>query len=146
MTVKEVILTRGIPGSGKSTYIRENYPSALVCSADHFFVDKQGVYNFNPKMLGCAHGSCKRKFEKSLLKGVPSVVVDNTNMQWKEYGPYLKLAKKHGYAITVVRFVVPVDVAFGRNSHGVPLEVIQGMSDRMDDIPDKYTELIVETT
>lgn len=40
----KVIIMRGQPGSGKSTYTAKHFPDALVCSADHFFMES-GVCN-----------------------------------------------------------------------------------------------------
>jgi predicted kinase len=34
---KNVYVMMGVPGSGKSTWIRNNVPGALVASADHYF-------------------------------------------------------------------------------------------------------------
>ena len=34
---KKIVIMRGIPGSGKSTYVRENFDGAWICSADDFF-------------------------------------------------------------------------------------------------------------
>jgi hypothetical protein len=39
------VITRGLPGSGKSTYIKNNYPDVVACSADNAFM-KNGVYQY----------------------------------------------------------------------------------------------------
>jgi len=141
---KKVIILRGHSGSGKSTYIKRKLSDAVVCSADSFFVDKKsGDYNFNPKLLGVAHGACRKKFERALKASEPLVVVDNTNTRHREYKDYLKLAKQYGYQVEFVRMDTPVDVAADRNTHGVPLAAVERMAARMDTVPDGYLETLV---
>ena len=44
MNLNVVTILRGISGSGKSTYIKNNLDaSSVVCSADHFFIDSDGA-------------------------------------------------------------------------------------------------------
>jgi len=131
---KIVTIMRGISGSGKSTYIKNNLPMSLVCSADHFFI-KNNVYDFDAKKLGLAHESCKNKFKKAIKEGISSIVVDNTNTQVREMQFYFDYAKNHGYDVNIVRLHAPVAVCAGRNAHGVPLEAVQRMNDRMASIP-----------
>lgn len=127
---RTVYIMVGASGSGKSTWIKNNVPNALVCSADHFFYNKDGVYNFNPTLLGVAHGDCASKFNNANHNGVAQIVVDNTNTRLKEIRPYVRLAKEYGANVVFVRFNVAPDVCATRNSHGVPSEAVQGMYDR----------------
>jgi len=120
---KTVILMRAASGQGKSTWIKNNVPSATVCSADDFFVTHgKGTYKFDAKLLGAAHSSCLRAFEKALTACEPLVVVDNTNIRVAWYKDYVKLAKFHGYSVfqkcLKTRFV---------NTHGVPEEKVDQM-------------------
>lgn len=135
MSDKKVIILRGPSGSGKSTYIKNHLPDAFVCSADHYFNDDEGNYNFNPKKLGQAHGTCRLNFKQAILDKVPLIVVDNTNTKLKEMEPYLDVASNHGYTVEVVRLTVPLDSLYGRNTHGVPDEAVKKMDDRMQDYP-----------
>jgi len=135
MTERKVVIMRGPSGSGKSTYIKSHLPNAYVCSADHFFYDDEGNYSFDPSKLGAAHETCKRKFKKALQQGKSLVVVDNTNTKMWEMKPYIMAAKSAGYEIEFVRLNTPADVAASRNVHGVPLDAVKRMADRMQDLP-----------
>jgi hypothetical protein len=53
-----VIVCRGLPGAGKSTYVATLSPGAVVCSADSYFVGPDGAYRFDPAKLGQAHEAC----------------------------------------------------------------------------------------
>jgi len=135
MTANKVVIMRGASGSGKSTYAKKHYPDAVVCSADSYFVDAQGDYNFDPTKLGAAHGQCKRSFKDALDRSEPLVVVDNTNTTLRELQPYVQLARARGYDVDVVRVETPLDVAAKRNVHGVPFDAVKRMKGRTVDFP-----------
>ena len=134
---KKVIILRGISGSGKSTYIEKNHPTAFTCSADHYFYNKKGEYNFDPKLLGHAHKSCKKNFFSAIEQGESPIIVDNTNTQFWEMKTYIEAAENAGYEIEFVRMETKVDIAAARNAHGVPVEVVKRMHDRMEELPDR---------
>ena len=100
---KDIFILRGLPGSGKSTLARAlsyNFlGEAYVCSADHYMVDAEGQYVFDPSRLKECHSKCKEEFESILLStrdnpmGV-RVIVDNTNMAEEEYHWYLRTAEE----------------------------------------------------
>lgn len=108
--------------------------SLTKCSADDYFVDSDGVYNFDRDKLGKAHGYSKHTAEQAMSKDVDVVVIDNTNTMQKEMNPYEKMAKRKGYR--VVKHVVgsfdeeSLKLYAERNVHGVPLEAIKRMAGR----------------
>jgi hypothetical protein len=58
------------------------------------------------------------------------VFVDNTNIHGWEYINYEKLANLHGYEVEIIEIPFDANNAleyFERNTHGVPLEVIERM-------------------
>lgn len=131
----KVIILRGLPGSGKSTWVKNHCPNAYVCSADHYF-EKDGEYKFNPQSLGAAHGSCMRSFIDALVEQRPLVVVDNTNVTLVEISPYFSVAQAFGYEVEIVcvdalkKFSVK-DLS-ERNVHGVPHKSIVAMESRWE--------------
>lgn len=136
----KVIIMRGIPGSGKSSYVAKQWPNAIVCSADHFFVDETGNYRFDPNKIGEAHLACQRKFTdlvltRSALFEEEVVVVDNTNTQLYEMAFYIGLCNVYDIPFEIHRMDTPVEVCAARNVHGVPPERVRQMAARMESVP-----------
>jgi adenylate kinase family enzyme len=62
---QQLIIVRGIPGSGKSTFA-----SSLGIphyEADQYFIGADGVYRFDFSKLGEAHRQCRVSVGKALL-------------------------------------------------------------------------------
>lgn len=122
---KTLLIIRGIPGSGKTTlseYI-SMLNDAIVCSADDYFYDDKGNYNFDPNELYNAHKWCKEKAEFA-MKNSQNVIIANTSVKEKEINPYIKMGNNNGYKI----FSIIVENRHnGKNVHGVPNETISKM-------------------
>ena len=130
-----VEIMRGVSGAGKSTYAGKYFPDAEVCSADHFFMNGDGEYEFNPAKLPLAHQTCFRKFLGLLAQSCNHIVVDNTNMSAWEISPYVLAGESYGYDVTIHEIKVNVNIAAGRNVHGVPLAGIQRQASNMQKLP-----------
>ena len=98
---KNLILVRGVSGSGKSTFAEEFlYPISLIISTDDFFMNGDN-YEFNPELLPANHKKCIDSVESHMINPiediVTNIVVHNTfTMAW-EIKPYKELADKYGY-------------------------------------------------
>jgi len=146
--MKKLLILRGIPGSGKSTYantrtdaaIQEGYMSTTVCSADNYFVRPDKVYDFNGKKIKNAHAWCRGKVYAAMKGDTwgPSdlIVLDNTNTRHWEYKAYVELAEKHGYEVEIQvigKFdAETVQLYAERNTHGVPVEKVIEMAERFE--------------
>ncbi len=144
----KVIIMRGVPGTGKSTYIKNNFPGAFVCSADKFFVTGNDEYVFNAAQLGAAHKWCMRQFVDTIIKPYQEfknlsnpeyVVVDNTNTTTLEWFPYFRVAEAFGAEVSIVE-LHPKDIEIcRRNVHNVPFETIKKMAARFEGaIPNRF--------
>lgn len=120
-----MIIMRGGPGSGKSFYVAQRCFTVgvipTVCSADAFFINDAGEYDFDPKWLGRAHGACLKKCVEAMTARL-DVIIDNTNAKPQEMIPYLALCQAFDYSCEVVKVHCDREVAWGRQSHGVPRE------------------------
>lgn len=140
-----VVILGGIPGSGKSytaNIIREHFEKTLApegktittVSADHFFEDKDGNYNFKPKLLGRAHAQCMSRFKDAIKEQVDMIIVDNTNTQKWEWEKYASLAKEAGYEVKMSRIPCTSEEEFQvfceRQTHGVPEAHLRKMWER----------------
>lgn len=128
----KVTIYSGVPGSGKSTTIKQWHPGAIVCSADDHFVGEDGVYRFDPTQLPQAHGACLRKFTQLVTAYEGSwpgdLVVDNTNTTVAEIAPYAALALAYGHELLVVTVECDPAIAAARNTHGVPEAAVKRMA------------------
>jgi predicted kinase len=130
---KLLIILRGIPGSGKSTFARMMWSDYVICEADKYWYDEDGNYNFDPSKLKQAHEWCQSQVRKFMQDNTLNdqfyreIVVSNTSTTEKELQPYLDLANEFGYK--VVSLIVE-NRHGNSNVHNVPQETLQKMKDR----------------
>jgi predicted kinase len=134
--MKELILLRGLPGSGKSTIANLIWNEYAVCEADKYFIDKEtNEYRFDVTKLKDAHEWCKNEVEIRMKDNqlnpqyYPEIVVSNTFTQEWEMQPYFELAKKYGYNISTL---IVENRHGGINQHGVPAEKLEVMKNRFE--------------
>jgi len=139
--MRTVIILRGVPGSGKSTFGRNLIEEAKkqqlntkTVSADHFFNEfgeDGGEYRFDRSKLGTAHAKCFRNFIDGMQKGSDLIVVDNTNTSSIEIAPYRQGAHAYGYDVVIKTVMADPEVAFERGLHGVPISAIKRMHETL---------------
>lgn len=136
--MQQVIIIRGVSGSGKSTKAFEikldaeaKGFSVVICSADDYpgyYVS--GKYTWSPQACSSAHKYCQEKFKAALYKDVDVIIVDNTNIKKKDFKFYIDEAMWNGHEVSILE--IPFNKAdsklyAARNSHGVPEEKILQM-------------------
>jgi len=128
----KVTILSGVPGSGKSHYVKGLRTDPwLVYSADDWFMSS-GSYVFVPAQLPQAHGACLRSFVEYVVRGVAGdMVVDNTNTTVAEIAPYAALALAYGHTLEIITIECDPAIAAARNVHGVPLHAIKAMTKRL---------------
>jgi predicted kinase len=121
-----LVLVRGLPGSGKTTYARK-MDGYYHVEADMWFVGPDNVYRFKPLEIGDAHDWCQKTCACALEKGM-NVVVSNTFTRLREMKPYFDMAE-------VLK--VPVNVVEMRNNYGnihnVPEKTLENMRNRWEE-------------
>jgi predicted kinase len=98
-----LVIMRGVSGSGKSTVARSiaKERGGVVLSTDDYF-ERDGRYEFDPKMLPRYHAMNQARAEAAMARGVSPVIIDNTNTQAWEMKPYVEAAMKHGYEVEML--------------------------------------------
>jgi predicted kinase len=126
-SVKNMIILRGLPGSGKS-HVANHFKSlsdTSVCSADNYFIH-DGVYEFDKEELSNAHAYCYNSVKKSIDAGTNTIVVDNVNCKLSDYKKYLDVSDTNGYKVIVIEIFCENKqkaVEFAkRSSHNVPIK------------------------
>jgi len=145
-----LIIIRGIPGSGKSTFAKKELPKAdLIASADDGMMEGD-KYVFNPAKLPAAHGACLRAVIEHLQDGLaqqeldrmsginrnmpePLIVVDNTSTSVAEIAPYVAVGQAYGAEVVIMTLRIDPKVAGPRNTHGVPQVGVDRMAAALDE-------------
>lgn len=128
--MKDVIILRGIPGAGKSTFAQllTELEGTVICSQDDFFI-KDGKYQFDKGRIPLAVEFCKEKFDKAIESNAPRIILDNTNVEGRFMSYYVNKAKSSGYRV----FRLIVENINGTSSvHNVPLSTINSMKTRFE--------------
>jgi predicted kinase len=135
--MRKLIIMRGLPGSGKShrannlcLFYRSKDCDAVICSADDFFLIGSN-YEFDASQLDLAHTHCKSMCAEYMKKDYDYIIIDNTNITFKEIIPYLELAVRFKYKVELLEsnsvWAWNAEECFKRTVHGVPLDKIKEM-------------------
>jgi len=141
--MKFAIINRGLPGSGKSKFVKklkDEFKKVAIHSTDEFFYEN-GEYKFNESKLEGYHKKNLENFKNS-LKEHNLVVCDNTNILPEFIYPYIKEANKKRFKVILVNFK-PSEIKehLKRNIHDVPLEVLVQMKINFDEYDEEVKNL-----
>lgn len=118
-----VVLIRGLPGSGKSTYAKTHFPDHVLIEADDYFTVEgphESHYLFDPQVLKEAHKWTVWRAERLFAHNIPFVVSNTFSRVW-EMEPYLWMKPK----------VICLKTQF-KNIHNVPPHTIKNMKQRWE--------------
>lgn len=121
-----LILIRGLPGSGKTTFAKKHFPGYVRVEADDYFYNTYDEYEFDASKLAQAHKQCKIRVTAALLHGA-DVVVSNTFTTKKEIQPYLDMGKTLGRRVQVIT----LENDYG-SVHNIPKKTFEKMKARFE--------------
>ncbi len=124
--MNNLILVRGVSGSGKST-IAPMFENAVLVSTDDFFLDEYGDYVFDANSLVINHQFCQLAVRMMMQDDEELIVVHNTFTADWEMDAYFDLAKDHGYA---VHTIIVENRHGSKNIHDVPPDSIEAQRER----------------
>jgi len=127
----KLIITVGLPGSGKSTYLARLGVNAI--SSDEvrrLITDDPHDQTMNARIFGVIRYLIRQR----IRAGRPVTYVDATHLTEWERKPYAILAQRYGCTLEALFFDVAVEICIARNQlrdRVVPEEAIRIMAQQM---------------
>lgn len=123
----KLTVVRGLPGSGKSTFIdsEERFCTTKHIEADNFHI-VNNKYVYRPDRAGRAHQWCQAQVAYYLNQGA-NVAVANTFITKRSVVPYYELAQEFGAEFEIITLTDD----FG-TVHDVPEDVLNKMKDAFE--------------
>lgn len=127
-----IVITVGLPGSGKSTYLKRRGVNAI--SSDeirHLIADDSEDQSVHAQVFA----TIRYLIRQRIAAGRVVTYVDATHLTRWERRPYVRLARKYGCEVEAIFFNVPVETCVRRNRRRgrvVPEEVIRAMAELME--------------
>jgi predicted kinase len=128
MSKTELVIIRGLPGSGKSTRAKTEFKNHLHYEPDHLFCDTQGRYRFDAQVWDQACRWVWIMTDFALARG-ESVVVSDVFATRSEIEPYRGLADQHGASFRIITCTKQFC-----GVHRVPVTVQRYMQERFESI------------
>ncbi|MFC5864598.1 AAA family ATPase [Acidicapsa dinghuensis] len=126
-----VVLTIGLPGSGKTTWFKRRGVQPLSSDMLRTILFDDIT---EQRYQGLVFSTLRSLLRARLIARMPWNYVDATNLSAHERRQWIKMAKSFGYEVQAVFFDVPLDVCLDRNrrrDRPVGDEVMQKMAERL---------------
>lgn len=126
-----VVLTIGLPGSGKTTWYKRHGVTPLSSDMLRTILFDDIT---DQRYSGLVFSTLRSLLRARLIAKMPWNYVDATNLSAHERRQWVKMALSFGYEVQAVFFDVPLEVCMERNSRRerrVPDDVMQKMAERL---------------
>jgi predicted kinase len=135
--MKEIILTIGLPGSGKSTYVNNNFigikSGYQILCLDDIRLAMGDVFNRKTEDIIIAmHNIMARAFMERELP----IVIDSTNISKKVVSYWQELADEYGYNMRGIFFDIPIEECMRRkcDTNKLTIEVYERMYKQLEEL------------
>ena len=138
----------GLPGSGKSTWCKNNYPNLPIVSRD--IIRSELGYTKDPdkkRVLSRAQEEIITNKENELIKQLArekkDFIIDDTNIKREYRLRLIKLLRELGVYIVAVYFKTPLNVCIQRRSDQIDPEIMKRLGKAITKPePQEYDKLI----
>ena len=139
----------GVPGSGKTTYARANFPRALRISLDDLRLMFSGR-TFDPRIEPAVAAAAEALLEamaRYAAEAKVDLVYDATNVTRARRARPIALAQRYGLTPVAIHFDLPLPIAQRRNlqrSAVVPPNVVESFGQRLEPptLEEGFSEII----
>src|ERR1700732_201816 len=109
---RRIVLMVGLPGSGKSTYLKQLGANAISSDAIRLLLaDDVTIQTIHAQVFATMRYLLRRR----LALGRPVSYVDATHLTLQDRAPYVRIARAFGCELEAVFFDVPIEVCQERN-------------------------------
>jgi len=136
----------GLPGSGKSTYIKKNLPKNIeIINQDQIRVELGIMNNINKKKIGNSEQEKevrKINFERidNCINNRKDFIVDNTNIKSGYVQNLYDRLKKVGADVKIIIIDTPIEICKERRKNDIPAKVLDDMQLGIDKVKKKFSK------
>ena len=113
---KLLIITRGLPGSGKTTWARAQ-PNAWLVNRDDLRATYTGVWNYQSTELEDLISDLQQSVIRKLLASGRTVIVHDTNLDWAHVAALTRVAESGSAPWQIQDFThVPLETCLERDA------------------------------